>query len=174
MKPGTAPILVDWQDGVFVPALHSHAQRCNEQFEEGKRYSLIEYKDRSQASHGHYFAALTEAWANLPEEFAVEFPTVEHLRKYALIKAGYFIKEEVVLSTAEDARRVAAFCDNRDDYRICIVNGNVLSRYTAKSQSMKEMGRKPFEASKQAVLVIVADMCGIDLVTLTSNAGKAA
>jgi hypothetical protein len=163
-----------WRSGTFVPTTPCFVKKCNDTFEDGRRYVFVEHRDRSAASHSHYFACLTEAWANLPEEFAVEFPTVEHLRKYALIKAGYFIKEEVVLSTAEDARRVAAFCDNRDDYRICIVNGNVLSRYTAKSQSMKEMGRKPFEESKQAVLVIVADMCGIDLVTLTSNAGRAA
>ena len=44
---------------------------------------------RSKASHDHFFAIINEAWKNLPEDMGDDFPSPEHLRKWALIKSGF-------------------------------------------------------------------------------------
>ena len=41
------------------------------------------------------------------------------------------------------------------------VEGCIVTRYTAKSQSYRAMGKQTFEASKRAVLDVIADMLGV-------------
>jgi hypothetical protein len=54
----------------------------------GEIITVEEVKERSAKSHRHYFAVINEAWQNLPEDLADEFPNAEALRKRALIKNG--------------------------------------------------------------------------------------
>jgi hypothetical protein len=48
-----------------------------------------------------------------------------------------------------------------------------VTRYTAKSQSMKAMGRAEFQASKEAVLGFLADMVGVTPDALATHAEAA-
>jgi hypothetical protein len=126
------------------------------------------------ASHNQYFAAVTEAWKNLPEEYADQFPSVDHLRKWCLIKAGYRDERTIACSSKAEAQRIAAFIKPMDSFAVVVVREATVAVYTAKSQSMKAQGKKDFQESKAAVLEILAGMIGTSSETLKNNAGQAA
>lgn len=126
--------------------------------------------ERSLKSHKFYFATIADAWGNLPESLADELPSPEHLRKYALIKAGYCDMSKVVLSTNRQAIQLSAIMAAMDACAVFEVSGNVLTVWQAHSQSMKAMGKKQFEESKQAVLDVISGLIGAD----ATQAGMAA
>ena len=90
----TAPILYSWNGEAMIPHRRFQAE-CDRTFVVGENYRLAIHEDRSTASHNHEFAFVAEAWAQLPEHLAEQFRTPEHLRKRALISAGYFNQQEV-------------------------------------------------------------------------------
>jgi hypothetical protein len=103
-----------------------------------------------------------EAWVNLPERFAAQFPTEEHLRKYALIKAGFCDQRSIVCASKAEARRLGAFIKPLDDYAVVAVEDRLVTVFTAKSQSAAAMSKAAFQASKRAVLDVLAEMIGVD------------
>lgn len=160
------PIMFTWDGEAMAPASQFWSRRADKQFVIGERYELIEAdKPRSSNSHRHYFAAVKEAWANLPELMAERFPTPDHLRKYALIKAGFHNSNSIVAASAAEALRLAAFIKPMDDFALVTTAGAVVTVYTAKSQSYR-MGKEEFQRSKEAVLGILADMIGVTPKTL--------
>jgi hypothetical protein len=161
------PMPFRWDGEAMAPLKPKLADR---EFVIGEVYSLVEHHERSHASHAHYFAAINEAWLNLPEALSDRFATDEHLRKFALIKAGYHDEQSIVCSSKAEALRVAAFIKPMDDYAIVTVSGPVVTRYTAKSQSLKAMGKFVFQASKEAVLEILAAMLNVEPQQLSSAA----
>jgi hypothetical protein len=167
------PILYEWHGDCMKP-VGRFAKECDRLFVIGERYKLAEHADRSQASHGHYFAALAEAWANLPEREAERHMTAEHLRKYALIKCGYADQQDFVTNSKAEAIRLAAVIGSIDEYAVVTISGNVVTRWTAQSQSMRAMGKKAFQESKQSVLDYVAGLVGVSPDELSSNAARAA
>lgn len=168
-----APITFTWDGESMVP-LQRFQRLCDKQFVVGETYPLVEEHGRSRASHNHYFASIHDAWQNLPESIAADFPTDDHLRKFALIKAGFCDKREAVFSTVDDALHAAAIVRPADEYAVVSVSGRVLRVFTAKSQTLKAMGKKDFQDSKTAVLDVIADMVGVHPAELRANAGKAA
>lgn len=168
-----APMICEWDGDALVP--HGiWKKRADEVLVVGERYTVETIEQRSIASHNFYFAALHEAWMNLPENLADQFPSFDKLRKHALIKAGYRDERSIVCASKAEALRVAAFVDKMDDYAIIIVRDALVIAYTAKSQSMKAMGKKDFRESKEAVLDIVAAMVKASRDELERNAGQAA
>lgn len=165
----TAPIYFAW-DGEAMAPLPRFAKMADKKFVVGMNYPMVVHEERSRESHSHYFAALSEAWKNLPEEIADRFPTSEHLRKFALVKAGFADERSIVCSSKAEALRVAAFVKPMDDYAIVLARDTTVKVFTAQSQSMRAMGKKDFQASKQAVLDIVAGMIGVAPATLSANA----
>lgn len=127
----------------------------------GELYRLGVIEERSRNTHNHYFALLHEAWSNLPDDLAERFQTEEHLRKYALVKAGYFDERSIVCGSKAEAQRVAAFIKPMDDFAIVTVSEATVRVYTAKSQSKRAMGAKDFQDSKTKVLEIVAALIGV-------------
>lgn len=165
------PLAFDWTGESMSPKLPKLADRY---YVVGEVYRLAPHDDRSAVSHRHYFATLNEAHNNLPDELAERLPTPEHLRKYALIRAGYRDERTIVCSTKGEAMRVAAFVRPIDDFAVVDTDGLVVTVYTAKSQSMRAMGKKTFQESKDAVLRIVSELIGTDPTTLRQNTARAA
>lgn len=165
------PLVCRWDGESFIP---NRPKLADKHFVVGMDYPLIVHEERSTNSHKHYFAAIHECWKNLPETLADEYSTSEKLRKHALIKAGYADKQSIVCSNRTEALRLAAFIRPIDDYAIVTVNGTVVTRYTAQSQSARAMGGKVFQDSKQAVLDIVSAMIGVTPDALSSNTAQAA
>lgn len=158
-----APILYTWSGEAMVP-LSRFAPRCDKTFVVGEVYRLDAVEERSQKSHNHYFATLTEMWLSLPDAIAVQFPTVEALRKHALIMTGYRRERKFVTGSPVEARKLAAFLRPQsidDDYAIISVAGPAVVEWKAMSQSRKAMPEKgQFNRSKQAVLDWVSDLIG--------------
>jgi hypothetical protein len=155
---GPIPMAFTWDGDAMVPA---HPRLADRHFVIGEVYSLVQHEDRSAVSHRHYFASIREAHNNLPEDVALDFPTPERLRKFCLIKAGYCDSQSFVASSKAEALRLAAFIKPVDEFSVVTVEGPVVTRYTAKSQSERAMGKKEFQASKDAVLGIISDMLGV-------------
>lgn len=166
------PIACRWDGESFTP-LPRLARVADEHFVIGEVYHLIEQAERSPKSHRHYFVMIKEAWENLPES-ETRFPTPEHLRKYALIRAGYCDERQVVCASKAEAVRWWPVMQAADTYALVVPKGPIVTIYTAKSQSMKAMGAKDFQASKDAVLQIVADLIAVTPALLSERAGMAA
>lgn len=162
-----APLVYRWTGSAMVPI---HQKIADRQFEKGETYTLVQHEERSSASHRHYHASIAEAHTNLPDEWAQRLPTPEHLRRYALIKAGFADSQTFVASSRAEAQRLAAFIRPVDEFAVVTVEGPTVTRYVAKSQSYRAMGKADFQASKDAVLAIVAAMIGVT----TEDLGAAA
>ena len=166
------PLAFTWTDeGVMVPR---HPEVADRHFVVGDRYTLAVHENRSTASHNHYMAAIKEAHDNLPESVAERLPTPEHLRKYALIKAGYRDERSIACASKAEAQRVASFTKPMDDYAVVVAQESTVTIYTAKSQSYRAMGKKIFQESKERVLDVIAEMVGVTPTELKLNAEMAA
>ena len=165
------PVSFQWKDGVMVPL---NSRLAHRQYVEGETYRLEPREDRSQASHSHYFAAIQECWENLPEHMAQRFGTSDHLRRWALIKAGYRDERSVVCASKAEATRVAAFIRPLDDFAVVTASECVVTVFTAKSQSLRAQGKKDFQTIKDKVLDIVSAMIGVGSDDLKKNVGRAA
>jgi len=163
-----------WTGEVFRPADDRALAAINRDLGAGEIVTLERNEERSMSSHSHYFAALNEAFRQLREEDAKRFTNVEHLRKWALIQAGYYNERHMVCSSEQDAKAVAAFIEPSEQYAVIEVRNKVVRVYTAKSQSTRDMNKRHFQDSKDKVLQIVSDMIGVSPEDLKRNAGKAA
>lgn len=170
-----APLIFTWDGEAMVP-LKRFAKVCDRCFVVGENYRLEEVQDRSMRSHNHYFACIHDAWMNLPDDVALDFPSPTILRKHALIMTGYRTERKLVLSSAAEARKVAKFLQpgDEDEYLIISIAGNVVVEWKAKSQSVKAMGGPTFQKSKTDVLEFLAAMIRVEQRTLESEAGRAA
>jgi len=166
------PIPMRWEGDGFKP-LPRFAAECDKHFVVGEVYRLAVVEDRSKRSHDHFFACVDDAWGNLPERWAVRFPSPDHLRKWALIKAGYADSRQYVCASEDDAWKLGAFIRPLNGYAVVTVDGCVLTVWEAQTQSMKAMKKARFQESKVAVLDIIAGMIGVPAATLAANAGYA-
>lgn len=155
------PIPFIWNGEAMEPA-KGFRNHCDKSFIIGERYILAPWEERSGASHRHEFAWLREAWMNLPEELAEMYPTETHLRKRALIQAGYFNETVVDVGTKAGALRVAAIMQGDNLFAHVVTRGTLVVRRTALSQARNRMNKKDFQESKQAILEIVATMLKVD------------
>jgi len=162
------PFIFHW-DGEAMRPLRRFAHLCDKEFVVGELYPMQVHEDRSTNSHNHYFAALADAFENLPEDELERFRTVEHLRKWALIKAGYRDERTIVLKTKAEAAEIADLVRSLDSYAVVLVRDNAMKVYTAQSQSARAMDRKTFQESKDKVLDIVADLVGVSRGDLESH-----
>lgn len=158
-----------WDGECMTPSSRSMALLADKYYTVGERYTLIPHEQRSADSHRHYFASIHEAWLNLPENYADRLPTAEHLRKWALIKAGYFDSRSIVETSKAQAQRLAAFMKPMNDFAVVTIDGCTVTVYTAKSQSMRAMGKAEFQRSKNAVLDVIAGMVGVSVDSLTRS-----
>lgn len=148
-------VVYTWDGDVMIP-LPRFKRLCDELFAVHEEYPLVVVENRSQASHSHYFAALTEAHANLAEEFAAKYPTTEHMRAGALVEEGLCTEVDHVLDTPKDAKAFAIMLRRASPYAIIRISGNVVKEFQPFSQSRSAMKKNEFEDSKAAVLARVA------------------
>src|SRR6185312_13137871 len=147
----TEPILTTWDGTGFVPE-RRHTKRCDAEFVCGERYFVEPIAPRNMAAHRFYFAALRDAWINLPEDQAERFGSPEALRKYALVMTGFRDERTFVAASKAEAFRLAAFMRPMDDTAVISVREAVVRCWTPKSQSVKAMGKTDFYRSKDDVL----------------------
>lgn len=169
-----APVVFEWTDDGVMRPLPRFTQLCDRQFVVHETYCLVVEEERSAATHSHQFAWLHEAWKQLPEDVADLYPTATHLRKRALIEAGFYNETVVDAGSNAAALRVASTLKARDEFALVTVRGPLVVIRDAKSQSRRAMKRAEFQDSKQKIMEIVAGMIGVAPEELAKNAGKAA
>lgn len=156
-----------WWDGEAMQVRRGFQRQADATYCIGETYRLAPVEDRSEPSHRQEFAWLREAWANLPEALAAQHPTPEHLRKWALIQAGYCDTTDYACMFKTEARRLAATLQQQtDDYAVVIVADAVVRVLKPKSQSRRAMDKAEFQASKTAILEIVAALIEVEPATL--------
>lgn len=165
------PIVWQYDGDNLVPSSGYWRRTAEKYLTVGQRYRMVEEAERSTASHNHEFAWLTEAWRNFPEDRADElyeqFPSTEHLRKYALIKKGHCtMKQYPCHSEAEAERLRIALQDEADEYALIVRRRVVVTVYKAVSQSKRAMGPAQFQQSKSDIIDYVAELIGVDPETL--------
>lgn len=161
------PLWYRWNGVAMMPSRPELAERI---FRPDGMYLLEAHHERSYKRHQAYFASLHEAWASLRVD---DFPTPEHLRKFALIKCGFYDERVLVCDTAAQAERVVVFMRPMDDYAIMVRDSALVRVWTAKSQSYKAMGRDEFNRSMEAVLDYVAGLIGVMRDELDAQGGAA-
>jgi hypothetical protein len=162
----TPPLAFRWSVIAMMPL----APRATDQaFEVGRRYWLENVSPRSPATHNHFFALVSEAFDNLPEHLATRFADPDSLRKYALCMTGWRDERSIVCASKAEARRVAAFVAPMDAYAIVSVNEAMVVVWTARSQSMRAMGKRDFQRSKDDVLSYLATLIGTTPDALAAN-----
>lgn len=79
-------VLCDFDGETFSPSTGFWQRQAVKHYTPGKRYRMVEEAERSQESHRHYFASLSDMFESLPEKYADEpwAQSSEHLRHYAL------------------------------------------------------------------------------------------
>lgn len=167
------PVGCIWDGQHFIP-LPRFKRLCDQQFEVFEEYALIPSEERSMSSHRGYFAQLNEAFKNLAEEYANGYPSSEHLRSAALIECGYCTETDYVMDSPKDARQLGVALRRMSPLSIIRIRGNVVKHFEAESQSVAAMRKERFEASKRAVLEIVASMARTTPAELKKNAGRSA
>ena len=160
-----------WDGEAMIPI---RPKLADETYIVGSVYWLEVEQPRSGVSHNHEFAWIKEAWLQLPHAIADQFPTPQSLRKKALIDAGFYDETVVDAGTNAAALRVAAVMRADDEFAHVVVRGPIVVRRKAKSQSKRAMGGKDFQASKSAIMEIIAGLIGVAPETLVENAGRAA
>jgi hypothetical protein len=153
-------LLCQWDGESFIPA-RRHAKDCAARLVVGSLYMVDAEEPRSEAAHRSFFASINEAWKSLPEDEAKRFPSADHLRRYALIKAGFCRRTDVVCANNTEAMRLAAMVKGLDTYSLTTVSERVVSTWTAESQSHKSMGKKRFTDSQNAVRDFVAGLLDV-------------
>ena len=143
-----------WDGEVFRPESEFMLRRASERFGTGEVIMLSAEEERSMRSHRHYFAQLTDLWRTLPERFALEpwAQSSEHLRRYLLIRSGFSDTTTYACASTAEASRLAAATKPMAARGIAVARRPQGLRATAKSQSVKAMGRADFQRSKDAVL----------------------
>lgn len=158
--PIIPPIAFRWSGEAFEPSTPYQARLADRHLVGGQVYLLVEHEERSMNQHRWYFAAIREAWQSLPEEMSKRLPSPEHLRRYALIKAGFADSRSIVASSRLEAQKLAAFMRPLDEFSVVDGSGSTVIHSTARSQSHRAMDKHEFRRSIEAVLDVVAGMLG--------------
>lgn len=169
-----SPIQLRYEgDGEFKPVSHYWARRCDREYVCGEEYTLAVHEDRSAKSHRHLFAAIADTHTNLTDEQLERWPTPEHLRKWALIKAGHYDAHSMTATSKAEAMRIAAFLRPVDEFSIVDTQGASVTRYTAKSIAGRALDRKSFQEVKDRVLGVLADLIDVDPAELSKQSHAA-
>lgn len=154
-----------WDGATFTPEPKFRIIATRQFIKDGV-YILEGHEPASHADRGHYFATIKEAWSNLDADATARYPTPEHLRKWALVKAGWRKDNFTVCDSVDRATQLAAFIRRLDDYAVVVVEGNVVRTYVARSQKIGrpedgKMTKEEWRQSKQDVLDILSNKIGV-------------
>lgn len=157
------PLIWNGKALVPVPKFERLAER---QFVVGHTYVLEPHEFISHKERSRFMATVGEAHANLSAEALARYPTPSHLRKWALIKAGWRKEHYAAFATHEEASRHAAFLRGLDDMMVVVVSENVVRAYIARTQRVgdPEMGfmtKEEFRQSADDVLAILSGTIGV-------------
>ena len=127
-------------------------------------------ENRSKATHDHFFAVVNEAWKSLPEELCDDFPSPEHLRKWALIKSGFCTQTDIVCANNDEAIRLVSKVKAMDRYSLVAMDAKTVTIWIADSQRRDAMGREEFQTAKERAIDVISGLIGTDAASLKEAA----
>lgn len=113
-------------------------------------------------SRRYFFAAIRDAWGNLPDAMREQFPNAEILRKHALIAIGYCDAITLAVGSKAAAPQIAAAFRMKDQYCIATVRGDVVTVYTARSMARRVLLKRDFREVADKVFHWIASTTGVD------------
>jgi hypothetical protein len=167
------PMLYKWDGAAFTPTPYFKAQ-AEKQLQFGRTYRLEAVEIRSSESHKHYFACINTAFDNLPEAHANRWQTPDQLRKWALCQTPFRDTQEFHAPSHAEAIRLATHFAQLREFSVCEIRDNMVLRHTPHSQDYAQMADREFQASKSAVLDVLANILGVPAEDLAREGGKAA
>lgn len=147
-------------DGIAVPARALVPEGrfkalCERQFVLDETYAWGPVDNVDNGSRGAFFASVRETWNSLAEDDE-RFPSHEHLRKRALVAAGWCLHSQTVMDTPKDARQLAIQSRKLDEYAVIQVKANVVDVYIAKSIAHGQITAEEWRVVKPRALDWVA------------------
>jgi len=168
------PLMYKW-DGEAMRPLPYFRKQAVAAFKDGECYRLAETGLRSMQSHKHFFACMHEAWSNLREDQADQFPSADHLRKWALTFTQFCDVHTYQASSNAEALRVGKFISSGEQYSRVEIDGKRVVHYVPHSQAVAAMpDNRTFQASKSAVLDVLARKLGVTVQQIEAAARRAA
>ncbi|WP_316205777.1 hypothetical protein [Bradyrhizobium sp. SZCCHNS1012] len=163
-KKRTPQVIYEWTGEVMRPLAY-HKELAAREFEPGKRYKLIEFNERSEVTHDHFFATVTAYWQHWPENYERELPSADHLRKHALIRTGHYIQTVMAHPSVQAATfyvsQFKQYVDYAEGSIVAGANGVATVMRIAKTQKKNVMEAEEFQKSKQDVLEFCASVTGV-------------
>lgn len=132
---------------------------CKRQYADGEEYALGPVENVPHGSRGGFFVQVRETWNSLPEDDE-RYPTQEHLRKRALVAAGWASHAQYVMETPKDARQMAQALRRADEYAVIKMGGNVVEVWTAKSIAGGQITAEEWKDVKPRALAFLARLTG--------------
>ncbi len=154
------PVMFTWtDDGVMAPLPRFRAL-CDRQYAVGEEYALGPVENIPGNSRAPLFIAAKETWNSLPEDDD-RFPTPEHLRKRALVRAGWATHAQYVLDTPKDAKALALALRQHDGYAVIRISGSTVEVWTAKSIAAGQISAEEWKVVKERALAFLATVTGV-------------
>lgn len=122
---------------------------------------VLDDAPRSIASHHGYFAELQKLYDTMPYAVTERLPDFEMFRKFCLIRTGWRDEVSYPCATRAEAERWAARLRQFGDFAIVTISRTIVIRWTAKSQSMRAMGKAAFQKSRDDVEAYARSLLGI-------------
>ena len=168
----THAMAFEWDGEVARPLRRFEAQAARE-LVIGEVYLFEPVEEAQSARDRAYHAAIREAWTNLPEHIAEEFPNPTDFRKYLLVKAGFCTTTRLPFASARAA--IDALPLLRYDGAVVQVAGAVVTVRRPMSQKLRGgMSKEERHRSYQETQDLAASMIGVSQNDLASNAARAA
>lgn len=159
--------------GRLTAASRLDEQILDEHLTAGDLVCLTEDNSRSMKQHRWLFALVRKAFDTLPMDQVLRFPSEEHLRKYALIKAGWCDINTQSFSTPEMAKLAAkAFkiganitTDGRN-FTMTVVRDDTVMYVTPRSISLRACKGAEWESACQGVVNYLCELLHCDVTQL--------
>jgi hypothetical protein len=131
---------------------------------------LSDPNEHSDAARARYFALLKVAHDNLPDSWRALCPTVEHLRKYLLVKVGHCETSTIHCGSARAAGDMALMAKRLDTFCVADLRGSMLTVSVARSQRKQVHPKADFLRVSEQVLHVASELLGVDVAQLTRAA----
>ena len=152
--------------GTFIPPGVAVRELLDRKLVIGECYRVSIYHERSETYHAKYFATIAEAWQHLPNPWDQMLPSPEHLRKYALIKAGWCDSVTLPLKSKSDAIAGVNAARFIDAYCVATATANVLTIFKARSQRKAFQDAHSFYETAVRVFDVIGGIIGVDPLSL--------
>lgn len=164
----------------LVPTRRYARAAASEFGEPDSEHVIVVYEERNMKFHNKCFAALHDAWVNLPETTSARFPTEEHFRKWLLAnKSDFFDEIERDFPKLEEARAYgigvragSPYATIKGPFRTA--GGWKMIVRRPRSQKLSKMSPRDFEESMTQILDAAGEFVGVKRGELLKNAGRAA